>query len=273
MLAIEVAAQVVVKQGLLNDGTTTLQGLFNNYRLVGNLAISGLLPVTFTLLCLHTVGLNSRYLLALSSCTIAMSAVTLFSIGDFKITLLDLQKLTNATTSEFPKCGARNPSTFCLDLANTAVALTSMNLGEGAIGGYALVLSLLIIVLLIIDHAGLQDKSSYKRFMKRSLTRIGIVLQTQNRQPSGILQIFRECLYTTIWTCYIVLFAYFFKGLAHSGNSTTITPATAWTFGQIVAITVWAVPLFEYAKLLGGKFCATYTRKGLRADIAGLRGC
>ena len=38
-------------------------------------------------------------------------------------------------------------------------------------------------------------------------------------------------------------------GPTYPDNDVTIPPENAWTTGQIVAITVWAVPLFEFVKL------------------------
>lgn len=269
ILAIEIAAQIVVKQGSLNEGTTTLKELFINYNFIGSISISGLLPITFTLLSLHTVGMHSWYLLILSTLTVAMSAITLFSIGDFNVSPPDLERITTATTRIFSLCGSRDPTTYCLDLADGSARLTSMDLGHGAVGGNSLFFSVVILGLLILDSFGLQDSPRYKRFMTWNLHNIQLALRMKEDNhgrsilpaptPTDIefshkvLNIFKECLYAMIWTWYVVLFVYFLKSLNHPGNGVTVTPIKEWTFGQIVAITVWAVPLFEFAKLLSRK--------------------
>lgn len=112
ILAIEIAAKVVVRQGKLNDGTATLQGLFNNYSLVGSVSIGGFIPVSFTLLALHRAGMHSWYLVILSNCAFILSAVTMFSDGDFVISPVDWRELTKVSLTQYPKCGSLDLTTF-----------------------------------------------------------------------------------------------------------------------------------------------------------------
>jgi len=264
ILSIEIAAHIVVRQGSLNEGTTTLQGLFNNYSLIGSISISGLLPITITLLNLHTVGMDSVYLLVLSTFTVSVSAATLFSIGDFNITPTDRARITGLTTNKYPKCGTRDPTRFCPEIPD-APAITSMDLARGAVGGSSLVLSLVVLVFLVLDRFGLHRIRSYRRFLERYLSDIDYALKTKELRPSyyvlswlikyrrNLMHILVECLYVIIWIWYIVLFAHYLRSLTYPGNGAKTTPVQAWTFGQIVAITVWAVPLFEFAKLSAGE--------------------
>ena len=261
MLSIEVAAQIVVKSGSLNEGTTTLQGLFNNYSLIGIISISGLLPVTFTLLTLHSMGMNSWYLLSLSTCTVAMSTATLIGIGDFNVTPTDMAKIKHYTSAKYPKCGVRDPTTFCLQLPDGPTTLTSMDLGQGAIGGSSLVFSLFVLSFVLLDSLNLRRIQNYKHLAEASLTNVERTLQRRVKKPNyrflrwiienrhSVLYYSQESLYAAVWTFYIVFFVYFLKSLTYPGNGARITPVQVWTFGQIVAITVWAVPLFEFLKL------------------------
>ena len=267
MLSIEVAAQIVVKQGSLNQGTTTLQGLFNNYSLIGSISISGLLPITFTLLSLYTAEIHSWYLIILSICTVAMSVATLFGIGDFNISPSDMGKLASATSTMYPKCGIRDPTTFCLVLPDNSIALTSAKLSQGGVGGSSLLLSLFVLTLLVFDRLRMQNVFGYKykgfvverlkafklEFEKEGTRAPHVVLHAAVKHRRRIRWAFMECLYAVIWVVYIVLFVKFLKSLTYPGNGAITTPVQAWTFGQIVAITVWAVPLFEFAKLSVGK--------------------
>ena len=264
MLSIVMAAQVVVKQGSLNEGTTKLQGLFNNYSLIGSISISGLIPVTFTLLSLHTVGIRSLYLLILSTLTVAMSAATLISIGDFNVSRPDIQRVTSSTTDRYPKCGNNDPTTYCLDLPDGPTFLTSMRLEKGAVGGSSLLLSLTILTLLMLDRLQ-QTSSPIQRFLARRLEGLGLAVRIFETRTNyrfllwsikyrhKFLLVSIECLFATIWALYIVLFAYYLSGLTYPSNGAKTTPVKVWTFGQIVAITVWAVPIFEFAKLSVGE--------------------
>ena len=112
MLAINVAAQVSVGQGTLNQDTVSLQGLHNNYSLIGLISISGLLPIVFTLLSLRSVGMRSWYLLILSAVTAILSAATFYQTGTFNPSPADLHHLQTATDDIYSDCGDRDPQCF-----------------------------------------------------------------------------------------------------------------------------------------------------------------
>ena len=265
MLSIAIAAQVVVRQGSLNEGTTTLQGLFNNYSLIGSISISGLLPITFTLLTLQTAGVRSWYLIILSVCTVAVSAATLLGIGSFEVSPADLQKLASPPPSKFPECGIVDPTTFCLELPNHSTVLSSINLEQGGVGGSSLLLSLTVLALLILDRLRSQLFHGYKCLARVYLRVVENLIEKVNEQSDHkkrawtfetlqrFLRLLTECLFATVWITYIVIFIYYLKSLTNPGNGATIVPVKVWTFGQIVAITVWAVPLFEFVKLSIGR--------------------
>ncbi len=252
MLAIDIAAQIVVKTGTLNDGSAKLQGLYNNYMLIGSISLSGLLPVSFMLLCLHSVGVRSWYLLSLSSCTVALSAATLFTTGSFNPSPADLFRLRNQVSGSFPACGLRDPSNYCLQ--TNYVTLTSMDIGRGSIGGPILVFTLIILALILSDYCGVQDTAIYKWVIEWWLQELKIVSEAVQYQrdpqahPSYFLRLNNApsyasyCLYFITWNCYFILWAYYLKSL-RLGASAGVVPT--WTFGQIV----WAQPLFEYVKL------------------------
>ena len=210
ILAIEIAANIAVKQGTLNDGITTLQGLFNNYTLVGSVSISGFLPVTFTFLALHRAGMHSYYLLILSHCALVLSAVTMFSVGDFVISPVDERNLVNASFTQYPKCGSRDPRTFCLDVDYEY--LTSMNFGYGAVGGPALLFTCIVMALIDLDYLGVQRTSKYEVFARWLSGWLERLLRSKNKPKSAYstqnsLAIFKDCLYFCIWVWYITFIA------------------------------------------------------------------
>ena len=252
ILAIEIAANIAVRRGTLNDGVTTLQGLFNNYTLVGSVSISGFLPVTFTFLALHRAGMHSYYLLILSNCALVLSAITMFSIGDFVISPMDEANLTNASSTQYTKCGSRDPTTFCLGADYEY--LTSMNFGYGAVGGPALLFTCIVMTLIDLDYLGLQRTSKYEVFVKWLSRWLEKLLRSKNKPKSADptqnpLAIFKDCLYLCIWVWYIIFIAMSLEGLYNPANGATLTPVRSWNVGQIVAITVWAGPLLEFVKL------------------------
>lgn len=53
-----------------------------------------------------------------------------------------------------------------------------------------------------------------------------------------------KILYLIIWICYVVELSYFLSNLR------SVVPVGGWTFGQVVAIMVWAAPILEFGKLL-----------------------
>ena len=256
ILAIEIAANIAVKRGTLNDGVTTLQGLFNNYSLVGSVSISGFLPVTFTFLALHRAGMHSYYLLILSNCALVLSAVTMFSVGDFVISPIDEENLINASFTRYPKCGSRDPTTFCLnvDTLFNPEYLTSMSFGYGAVGGPALLFTCIIMALIDLDYFGLQRTSKYGVFVRWLSSWLERLLRSKKKPKSAYstqnsLAIFKDCLYLCIWVWYIIFIAISLDGLYNPANGATLTPVRSWNVGQIVAITVWAGPLLEFVKL------------------------
>lgn len=272
MLAIDIATQVVVREGSLNDGSATLQGLFNNYTLIGTISISGLLPITFTLLSLHSVNMRSWYLLSLSTTTVVLSALTLLTTGEFQPSSEDMLSLRPSTNATFTKCGSKDPSTFCLE----PEALDATIVTVGHVGGNSLVLSLVVIVLIILNYCRVQDMQSYKYLKTWWLVMFSYVLQGFKR-AHGVIRVHKSesssttsmglteievastytanFLYLVIWSWYIVFFVLFKEQLALPGyGASPVIIARTWSFGQIIAITVWAMPLFEFVKLSAREF-------------------
>ena len=256
MLAIDIATQIVLKTGTLNDGSVKLQGLYNNYVLIGSISLGGLLPVSFMLLTLHSVGVQSLYLVTLSICTITLSAATLFTTGSFNPSPADLRRLKNEVSGSFPACGLKDPSNYCLQ--TNRVTLTSMDIGRGSIGGPILVFTLMVLALIFSDYCRVQDGAICKWVIEWWLQRHKIVSgaledpRSPRTQPALSLRVAKargyasHSLYFITWSCYFVFWAYYLQSLRVSASAGIVHN---WTFGQIVAISVWAQPLFEYGKL------------------------
>ena len=112
MLAINIAVQAAIRKGGLQ--ALSLQQLYDTYVFIKLLAISGYLPITFTLFTLHLIGMVSWYLIILSAWSVALSIVTLVSIGNFDPSQANLADLASSYSSGGPlSCNEIQLSTFC----------------------------------------------------------------------------------------------------------------------------------------------------------------
>lgn len=262
MLAIDIATQVVVQQGSLNDLSSTLQGLYDKYNLIGSISMSSLTPITFTMLTLHSVNMRSWYLLSLSIATVVFLAVTLYTTGRFRPSPKDMLFIRASTNATFTQCGSRDPSTYCFVSAPVWETTTD----AGGDGGDTLIFTLVVTTLMILDYCGMQDISSYKSLKTWWLRQLSRVLHASNRlfnpvpayksqssssitdeQAASIYTV--NLLYLIIWIGYLWAFSLFLARLVLpiSASTNNVINRT-WTFGQIIAITVWAMPLFEFLK-------------------------
>ncbi len=102
---------------------------------------------------------------------------------------------------------------------------------------------------------GMHLRTTSRIIMKRSIvlvTLISILIDTLERRaashdwPRKFRRFLVICLYWMIFLGGIVSFVFFFQGLASFQAKIDLH---TWTFGQVVAITVWAPPLCEYFHL------------------------
>lgn len=173
MLAIDIAAQVSVNQGTLNQGTTSFQGLYSNCSLIGLISVSSLLPVPFTLLSLHTGGMHSWYLLILSTDTATLSVATFYHTGNFSPSPADCHQLQTATNNLYSHYGDRDPSVFCL---RTYQDITSLSIAQRSIGGIAR-FTPFVLAILTFDHCGVQEAQIVQRFMRGNLKQLESALR------------------------------------------------------------------------------------------------
>ena len=281
MLAIGIASQIVLRQGSLEDGS--LQSMIN-YTIIGTISINGFLPVTLTLLCLHTGGMHSWYILILSSCTVLMSTATLFMSHTFTASGQSLRKIQAAINDNYSSCGYKDPSRFCLDEAYGLVYDTSpglnltisgTNLGPdgvvygtslaNGVGKTAAILSLVVLGLLLMDYIHLQEVPIVQSFFRRLFGAIELerptTIDLSNPRRSlktvttkDYVERTSNVLYFGIWTWYLVEISKFLKNLR------SVTPVSGWSFGQIIAITVWAAPLLEFVKLILRRYRTSLNR-------------
>ena len=129
-----------------------------------------------------------------------------------------------------------------------------MNLVSPEGAGATLVIASTILGFLFVDQIRLHRMPAIQRFLTnhlRSITQQGYAgLSARNHFFKRIFHSSLFLTYITFWGLYILLFAKYFFLLQR------LHPTPSWTFGQIVAITVWAPALFEYGNLEIREFCS-----------------
>lgn len=287
MLAFQIAAMMVLKAGFRVLESKSYLQLSNNIDLIGSISINGFLPVTFVLFCLHTEGMKSWYAFILSTCTITASIVTFFTVSRFKITPTDVQGSTG-----FKSCGGNeSPTKYCLgtpSILNNGTFLDdlsfryviSMNYGVGR--GSTLLFSLVVLLLIFIDQCELFYRRGDDGREKRVNSYICLKMwikdwpvwgRTKSQAflkwiwldtPERAIRFGTAILLLTIEIYYLFLFFNFLHYLSqtfyfriyHSSDPSD-SPASSWSFGQIIAVTIWVPCTVEYIYLL---LCKAFSR-------------
>ena len=225
----------------------TIQEYQVNYFFLGSLSLGGILPIIYILAFLHIAKKRSWYLFILSMLTIAVSLATLLRSSHFNP---NIEMLLNANHS-IPECGRRDPTMFCTlpSTRSRVFSITSMDLGVSSSLGPILVISTVVLGILLMDQVRLHRLPTIQTFLKRSLRSI---TQSHKNELSDTMKVRRTIFFTFLWmfyllfwALYIALFAKYFRILLDNRGRVP----KQWTFGQIVAITVWIPALFEYGYL------------------------
>ena len=172
IMAVVIAAQIVISKGLFQ--ANSLQQLWNNYALISSISISGMLPVILILLGLYSVGIKSWYLFTLSTCTVFLSAATLYTARHFN-PKLSLQP----ASSGHADCGGKSPATFCLSPGSVDTTSTRWMGGTSVF-----VFSILILTSIFID----QSRIFYQPWFRR-------VVELLHRVPKILKRYVLQCQY------------------------------------------------------------------------------
>ena len=240
MFAVQVSAMASMKNKLFN--ATSLQQLQNNYCVIKVLAFGGFTPITFILLVLRMLHQNSWYMLFLSAATVGMSAATYFTASNLELSPKDIS--TQGTNYE--GCGLTNPTSFCL---SNGCSLYGSNHGLGQEGAF--ILSLVFILILFLEGCHVQRWTGMSKLCNLFLTRFGKLGK----------ELLFGCLGFIISVLHFVYFGQYLQDLTifarySIGNvsykywgAVEIFNSSDWSFGQIVALIVWASPICEFMVL------------------------
>lgn len=186
--------------------------------------------------------MHSQYLLGLLTCTVVLSTVTFYLSSKVTPSAQDMEKqFQDAINDAYTNCGKKDRSQFCVRGGPASAA-----------SSWAVNFSLIIPGLLIFDQGRLQEVPVIQRFFKRFFVRFESLPKSEPRtefKHSPLQRALRDrtaqnhmngpsnLLNLIIWTWYAILLVYFQSDLG------SLSPAGGWTFGQVVAIAVWAAPV------------------------------
>lgn len=216
-----------------------------NYSSLGIVSLGGILPLIYTLAVLQIAGKRSWYLFTLSVLTIAVSVAILCRTSYFHPNVEVLLDIEHSISG----CGIRDPSMFCSIPGSSDLSVKDMSI-EGA--GTTLLISLLILAVLFLDQVRIHRLQAFQGFLTKHLRYISqpesMGHSDTSKAHTRLFYTFLWTLYLGLWGLYIYLFYLYFSYLLMIQSASSSTPSE-WTFGQIVAITVWAPALFEYGYL------------------------
>ena len=250
MSTILLAAIVATQAGGL--GAFTLQDVFTNLVLLSVLSIGGSLPTMFILFKLRLMGHKSWFSFLLSTISLFLSIGLVWSSGPHKTISYD--QLEQGLFS-IPNCGTISPTALCLqgfsDVWKPGPGFTEGDTDSLYSTLYfrtyaAFGLSLVFWLGLLLDRfVQLDVETIEKKIFKRSSTptehterEYGAITRRQWILLSWRFLDFLGC----FGTIYII--SLYLQSLVRFGIG-----SREWTFGQIVALTIWVPPIAQYCYL------------------------
>lgn len=232
------------------QSTGTLDPLDSNATLL--LATSGFLPIVLTLACIIRYGRSSWYLFILSLISFALAATTLGSYGDSASSGIEADLLhfdyVSTPSCAFLTSSPTDPALlhFCGKLPSDLHALDTLVLVSRRV--WAMFANCLV-WLAYCFWATIRDVTNEYKAFRRKYPAVATKLQTVGEYRLLAL------LYIIPWSaCCAYQFYLFSIFISNSLISKT------WTFGQIIAVTVWVPSVVEYGYILlsKSKCCLIY---------------
>ena len=246
MLAVDIASLIVQTKGGL--GPESVQQLYNTYVFIKVVAIGGYLPVTFGLLTLRMVNKISWNVLFLSIVTIALSIGNVFTKRIFKPSLDDLEFIQTQSVPGGPDgCGGNNLLAWCWTrMGINQHAFSATNTVDGA--DDILAICLVTLVLLITDHLWRSSDRGSEKIRKVIREHLPRPFYNRLRRlptvPHWLEASFTPAVLIILIILYIYCFVIYAEDLNWFREYKIYDPD--WGFGQVVAVLVWAPPLYQY---------------------------
>ena len=225
----------------------SLQGLYNTYVFIKVIAIGGYLPITFTLLNLHMIEQLSWYLLSLSIGTIAVATRTLKTKNSaFVPTSDDFDKIASLASQGIPpSCQSQNLIPWCYNPRKNGnyFGFNSSSSGSGA--DDILIFCLVTLGIIVVDHFCRSGDSKQQDLNRWILSKLGIATSKPLFPHAGtVLRSATVIFHFVFFWLYIYCFFIFGEDLDWFNEAKIYDPS--WSFGQVVAILVWAPTLCDY---------------------------
>ncbi|KAB8230184.1 uncharacterized protein BDW43DRAFT_286411 [Aspergillus alliaceus] len=237
MLSFQCAALIALAAGPQVFEATSLLQVASNISMAKSVALMGILPITYGLWVLHKIGLHSWYISAWSAITIVTSSVTLH-LCKVEPRADNLQGI--ATSDRLDKCGFFPPPLiYCRSeiyrdssfMNAFFFGLTDVFLSYSCIGIYGL---------LLMKRLAPYPKRWFSRrpWFQGTYHRVHPWLVSKGvRFLSGSLTVFIEL---------FLLFYNFIYVATVVARSFPAISLDSWSFGQIIAVTIWAPIISKY---------------------------
>lgn len=245
MLATNIAGLIVMKYGGLEP--RSLQKLYNTYIFIKVIAIGGYLPITFTLLNLHLIKSLAWYPIILSIITIAVATTTLKMGGTtFVASIEDFDHINSVPSGNGPpSCAHQDLTPWCYDPRSHGnyFGFDASSSGSGA--NNILIFCLITLAIIILDHFCRSDDRNQQKINHWILQKLGITTSKPLFPRAGeILHYGTIAFHFIFFGLYIYCFYIFGEDLQWFNSNNVFDPS--WSFGQIVAILVWAPTVVDY---------------------------
>jgi len=254
-------------------------------------AINGFLPQTFTLLQLHRHKRFSWYISSLTFLSWLLSTINFWAIVKYlSIERIGTRDAEFRSLFKIESCGNLNALTLCIQAQSVSpigwffyIKLKSSAFGAPLLFGTSTIGTLILptvwvfcttnlLLLLLLGHQCL-GSTGLKIFHSR-----GHATPTQRSRKGGLLTNVRS-LFVNPWTAtigfYVASSMYFlstvYQGLLYYNYfALKLVDPAGWSFGQIIAITVWIPVISDYLHLQFSKPFAPafplFSSKGGRRD-------
>lgn len=242
--AIVVAVQVLVHQAYSNFRLQTGYGYdlpipFFDVLLSVPLALNGIVPVTFTLVYIVRYHRLTWHILILSLVPVALSSTSLFTAYRWIVTADGDEFNVDGIVGDFGYddsfaasrlvCGDRPGN-----LGNAIDPTDFRFVAIWLVYGYCITWLLWCFLRRILDEA---VRGSLPAWTSKPLIRLSTTKVPINHQAKKLLQALSLALWGLCFGYHFYLYSLFIRKSLVPGN---------WTFGQIIAVTVWAPFVVEY---------------------------
>ncbi|OGM40222.1 hypothetical protein ABOM_010858 [Aspergillus bombycis] len=239
MLSFQCAALIALAAGPQVFEATSLLQLQSNISMAKAVAFMGILPITYGLWIIHRIGLHSWYISVWSAITIVTSSVTLH-LCKVEPRADNLQEI--ATADRLNKCGFFPPPlVYCRsdsDLGSNYSIVSSLTFGLS--DNFLNFTCIAIYGLLLLKRLAPYPK----RWLGQKPWFQAIYHCVQPWLVSRGVRIISGTLNVIIET--LLLLANFFYSFMVIARSLPTTSLDSWSFGQIIAVTIWSPIISKY---------------------------